>query len=138
MWQAELGVEIDVTVIEPYNYLDIFYSGQTGNIFNSGWCADYPDPENFLDILFHGESEQNLTRYNDPAVNELLVRARSEPDPAARLALYQQIEAEIMNAAPVLVMHHSQSAILVKPRLQGYVRSPIGVRQWHRVTIVGQ
>ncbi len=61
MWQENLGLTIEPVLIDPYTYNDQLYSGDVGHFFSSGWCADYPDPQNFLDILYHSGSVQNLS-----------------------------------------------------------------------------
>ena len=40
-------------------FLDNADSGQLDGIHLLGWGADYPDPENFLDVLFHSRSSLN-------------------------------------------------------------------------------
>jgi ABC-type transport system substrate-binding protein len=135
MWQDALGVTIEPVLLEPFNYLDELFAGNTGHIFGMGWCADYPDPQNFLDVLFHSESRQNLSGYANPEVDELLERARVEPDVKRRLDLYADIERAIVADAPVVLLTHSLSAVLVKPHLHDYVLTPMGVSQWHRVNV---
>jgi ABC-type transport system substrate-binding protein len=135
MWQENLGVTIEPVLIDPYTYTDELFAGNTGHIFDSGWCADYPDPENFLDVLFHSRAQQNLGGFADAEIDALLEAARVEQDTAARLALYAQIEEKLIATAPALFMSHPLSAILVKPVVSGYALAPIGVPQWHLVTI---
>jgi ABC-type transport system substrate-binding protein len=135
MWQEALDVTIEPVLIDPFNFLDELYSGNTGSIYSHGWCADYPDPENFLDILFHTGSQQNLGGYSNPEIDRLLEQARIEPDVASRMALYTQIEQLIVNDAPAVFTTHSLSAELVKPRLQNYILTPIGVAQWQQVSL---
>jgi ABC-type transport system substrate-binding protein len=135
MWQENLGVTIEPLLIDPFNFFDELYGGNIGHIFSSGWCADYPDPQNFLDVLYHSQSPQNLGGFADPDVDQLLVQARVERDSAARLALYQEAEQQIVSQAPAVFVAHTVSAVLVKPRLQNYVLAPIGVTQWHTVSI---
>ncbi len=135
MWQDTLGVAVEPVLLDPYNYLDELYAGNVGNIFNSGWCADYPDPENFLDVLFYTGSAQNLFGYSNPEVDAMLEQARSEPDVATRMGLYAGIERQIVADSPAAFLSHSLSATLVKPRVQNYVETPIGVAQWHRVAL---
>jgi ABC-type oligopeptide transport system substrate-binding subunit len=135
MWQETLGVTIEPVLVEPFNYLDEIYSGNTGNIFGHGWCADYPDPENFLDVLFHTGSQQNLGQYSNPEIDSLLEQARVEPDVTTRMALYAEIEQRLVDDAPAIFTVHSLSAELVNPRLQNYVLTPIGVAQWQHVSI---
>ena len=135
MWQETLGVTIEPVLVEPFDYLDEIYAGNTGNIFGHGWCADYPDPENFLDVLFYTGSQQNLGGYSNPEIDRLLEQARIEPDVTARMALYAEIEQRLVDDAPGIFTVHSLSAELVSPRLQNYILTPIGVAQWDRVRI---
>ncbi len=134
LWQETLGVTIEPVVLDPFTYYDELYAGRTGNFFGSGWCADYPDPQNFLDVLYHTTSAQNIGDFSDPGIDALLEAARTEPDVNARLAMYQEAERQIVTAAPVVFMSHGLTAVLVKPQLAGYVLTPMGVRQWHRVS----
>jgi ABC-type transport system substrate-binding protein len=135
MWQENLGVTIKPVLIDPFIFLDEVYGGNVGNIYSSGWCADYPDPQNFLDVLYHSQSQQNLSGFADADVDQLLVQARVERNSATRLALYQEAERLIVAQAPVVFVSHGVSAVLVKPRLQNYVPTPIGVTQWHEVSL---
>jgi len=127
MWQQELGVQITVENLEPNYYIDRIYAGEHGQIFGGGWCADYPDPENFADVLFHSGSAQNSSGYSNPELDALLEQARVEQDVTKRIQMYQQAEQIIVNDAPVLFTTHSLSYQLVKPYVKGYVFTPIDV-----------
>ena len=48
----------------------------------SGWIADYPDPQNFLDIKFHSQSANNEVGYSNSEVDDLLEEALKETDEA--------------------------------------------------------
>ena len=135
MWQDNLGVTIEPALLDPFNYLEELYAGNLGHFFAMGWCADYVDPENFLDVLFHSESAQNLAGYANSEVDTLLEQARVEQDVRRRLDLYADIERAIVDDAPVVLLSHSLSAVLVKPHLRKYVLTPLGVSQWHRVKV---
>lgn len=132
-WRENLGVEVTPSLVDPVIYANAL-AENAGNLYTYGWCADYPDPENFLDVLFHSGSAQNVGRFSDAAVDALLEQARSQPDSAARLALYAQAEQQIVAAAPAIFISHPLAAVLVKPAIQGYVLTPIGVPQWHRLS----
>jgi oligopeptide transport system substrate-binding protein len=134
LWQEGLGATIEPVLHDPYLYLDELYAGNVGNFFGFGWCADYPDPENFLDILFHSQSRQNIGGFASPALDAALEQARVEPDTAARMALYAELEDALIEQAPAVFVSHSLSAVLVKPHLEGYTHTPIGVAQWRRVS----
>jgi oligopeptide transport system substrate-binding protein len=127
MWQQVLGVEIMVENLEPNYYYERILAGQHGQIFGGGWCADYPDPENFADVLFHSGSTQNSGGYSNPELDSLLEAARVEQNVNKRIEMYQQAEQIIVNDAPVLFTIHSLSYQLVKPYVKGYVFTPIDV-----------
>jgi oligopeptide transport system substrate-binding protein len=127
MWQRDLGVTITVENLEPDRYQDRIDAGYHGQIFSGGWCADYPDPENFADVLFHSGSTQNEGHYSNPELDALLERARVEPDAARRMEMYQRAEQMIVEDAPVLFTTHGLSYLLVKPYVKGYVLTPVGV-----------
>lgn len=135
LWEANLGVVVQGETVEPFRYADQLYAGTVGQLFNFGWCADYPDPENFLDVLFHSASGQNFTGYANPAVDALLEQARRTADPAARLALYAAVEEQLVADAPYVFVSHNLWHVLVKPRVRDYVFTSIGVPQWQRVTL---
>jgi len=127
MWKQNLGVTITVENLEPNFYYDQIYAGNHGQLFNGGWCADYPDPENFADVLFHTGSNQNNGGYSNPQLDVLLEAARTERDVTKRIAMYQQAEQMLVDDAAALFTVHSLSYELVKPYVQGYVLTPIDV-----------
>ena len=127
MWQQNLGVTLTVENLEPSFYLDTLSSGEHGQIFGGGWCADYPDPENFADVLFHTGSQANTGGYSNPQLDSLLEQARTEQDVTTRIGLYQQAEQMIVQDAPVLFTVHYLSYELVKPYVKGYVYTPIDI-----------
>jgi len=127
MWKQTLGIEITVENLEPNYFYEKVIAGQHGQIFGGGWCADYPDPENFADVLFHSGSTQNTGNYSNPRLDALLEQARVEHDVYKRIELYQQAEQIIVDDAPVLFTAHSLSYQLVKPYVKGYVFTPIDV-----------
>jgi ABC-type transport system substrate-binding protein len=127
MWEQNLGVTITVENLDFDYFYDQVYSGNHGQLIGGGWCADYPDPENFADVLFHSGSTVNNGNYSNPALDALLERARVEQDVPERIRMYQQAERLIVDDAPVLFTTHSLSYQLVKPYLKGYLFTPIAV-----------
>ncbi|NNJ12478.1 peptide ABC transporter substrate-binding protein [Chloroflexales bacterium ZM16-3] len=123
----ELGITIEVRGYEEYSdYLSALNQRQF-QIYGSGWIADYPDPENFLDVLFRGGSGENHTSYDSPQVNDLLDRAAVEKDEATRFDLYHQAEIQILADAPVIPLYHNIAYTLVKPYVRGLEVTPMGI-----------
>jgi oligopeptide transport system substrate-binding protein len=127
MWQKNLGVSIQVENIEPNKAQDELHKGHHGQLFSGGWCADYPDPENFADALFHSGAQQNLGHYSNPDLDKLLEQARVERDVARRMGMYQRAEQLIVDDAAAVFLSHALSFVLVKPHVKGYVLTPIHV-----------
>jgi ABC-type oligopeptide transport system substrate-binding subunit len=75
---------------------------------NMGWCSDYPDPYDWINILLYGggiqaENNVNYSYFNDPKWNRKMVAAAKLVGPT-RLKVYGQLDLDIMNqAAPMAV-----------------------------------
>lgn len=139
MWKQNLGVQVSVQQVEWATYLNDLkqHKFQMFGV-TSGWIADYADPQDFLDILFHSKSFENHMSYASPDVDKLLEQARLEQDNARRLKLYQQAEQAIVNDAPVIPLHNSREYWLVKPNVKGVKLPPMVVPWLKNVTIEGK
>lgn len=125
-WVNDLGVTVSVRQLDPTTY---FYrlSEELDNLYASGWVADYPDPENFLDILFHsGNLTNNPGGYENAEVDTLLEQARVEQDWPTRQAYYWQAEQLLVNDAAAIPLVHDVQYLLVKPYVGGLQVSPLG------------
>jgi oligopeptide transport system substrate-binding protein len=134
-WQEVLGVEVTVEYVDPLDYSRAARESE-GHIVSDGWCADYPDPENFVDILFHTGSEFNIANYSNPQIDAMMEQARAELDPATRLALYQEIEAALIADGATIPLVHGVTDVLVSPRVQGFVLPPMSAPIIHRLSLV--
>jgi len=133
-WRRNLGVEVSVRQLDPEDFL-YNMRREKDEMFVSGWVADYPDPHNFLDNLFYTGSEHNISDYSNPELDSLLEKAAIEQDEAARLAMYQQAEQEIVNEAPCLPLCFTTSYMLVKPYVHDYEVSPLGIPDLSKVYV---
>lgn len=95
-------------------------------VFLWAWFADVPDPENFLGKLFHSRSPGNYGRYANPAVDQLLLRARGEEDPLRRAELYRRAEDLVLEDAPVIPVWHQSYERLFQPYVRGVEVSGLG------------
>jgi oligopeptide transport system substrate-binding protein len=120
MYKQVLDVEIEVEVVELQVYLQGL-DAQAYQMFFIGWVGDYPDPQNFLDLLFHSESAYNHSAYSNPELDALVERARTEQDPGKRWALYQQAEKLLVEDAVWIPLSHSGGYYLVKPHVKDLV-----------------
>ena len=99
MWLETLGVEVEIQQVEWATYLKDLDEEKFQAFGGLGWEADYPDPQDFLDILFHSDSENNHGLYSNQEADVLLEDARVETDSVRRIDLYQNAEEIIVNDA---------------------------------------
>ena len=118
-WRS-LGIEIDIQQTEWATFLQDV-TDRKYQMFSLGWIADYPDPENFLDLLFHSESTNNHTNFSNPEVDRLLEEARTERDRDRRFEIYNQVEQMILDDAPwVWTWFSGEGYALIKPEVSDY------------------
>ncbi|MFW6151221.1 MAG: peptide ABC transporter substrate-binding protein [Chloroflexota bacterium] len=135
-WRRNLGVEVEVRQLEPEAFL-YNLKEERDQMFSLGWVADYPDPHNFLDTLFHSGRDNNGFGYSNPEVDSLLDRAAVEQDSEKRLDLYRRAEQIIVEDAACLPLSFGRNHVLVKPYVEGYELSPLGIPDLTRVTKTG-
>ncbi len=128
MLRDNLGVEVKVQQTPWDRFLTDLNERRYG-FYSSGWIADYPDPQNFIDILFCSQSHENHNAYKNPEVDRLLEQARVEQGRDQRLRLYQQAEDLIVQDAVWVPLWHGRDYMLTKPYVKGAVFSA-SVRPW--------
>ncbi|MFC2008171.1 peptide ABC transporter substrate-binding protein [Chloroflexota bacterium] len=133
-WQQNLGVEVKVRQLEPQRYL-YHLKQEKDHMFFLGWVADYPHPQDFLDVLFHTGADNNHGEYSNREVDSLLDMAGVEPDNEQSLALYQQAEQKLVEDAACLPLWFGQNHILIKPYVKGYHLNPLGFSTLNQVSI---
>ncbi len=133
MYHDTLGVDISIVVLQDAFFQDVS-QGKT-QMYILGWVADYPDPQDFLEILFGGSSDGNHTGYDNPAVNQLLTEAQNESDVSRRTQLYANAERLIVADAPAIPLYFDSSSNLIQPRVKGLTITPIGIVSFAGVTV---
>jgi ABC-type oligopeptide transport system substrate-binding subunit len=136
-FKENLGVEIEVEQTPWPEFLsDLNNPNPPYQMYQLGWIADYPDPQNFLEVLFYSESAQNHGGYSNPEVDALLEEARGIQDPDERLALYQQAEQLILEDAAWIPLYFDVENYLVKPYVQGFRIPPMQIPKFQYVSLL--
>jgi YVTN family beta-propeller protein len=101
-----------------------------------GWALDYPSAADFITPLLScagytpttPERTSNLTAFCDPAIDAKMARAAATAvhDPAAAIALWQEIEDELLAHAPLVPAYNRNYVTLVSERVGNYQYNP----QW--------
>ncbi|MFC2022984.1 peptide ABC transporter substrate-binding protein [Chloroflexota bacterium] len=136
-WRTNLGVEVTVRQLEPERFL-YNLKQEKDQIFDAGWVADYPHPQNFLDVLFRTGAGSNYGEYSNAEVDSMLDTAGAEQDYELSLKLYQQVEQMLVYDAACLPLWFGKSYLLVKPYVKGYDLNPLDAVRLNEVYIEPQ
>jgi ABC-type transport system substrate-binding protein len=132
-YEENLGVQVEVQQTDWATFLsDLNRPDNTNQMWGgeAGWIADYPDPHDFLDILFRCDSMQNHTGYCNPEVDELLDQASGENDPEKREAIYRQVEQIVIEEAAWVPLFFEVEYWLVKPYVQNAYLPPMVIPKY--------
>ncbi len=114
MWQ-QIGVKSRIEV-NPGPFHREMVSKSKLNCFRGSWLADYPDAENYLSLFYSpnfAPNGPNYTHFKSDAFDRLYLKAMEESDPLIRETLYQEMDAIVMEEAPVLVLFYDQTMQLL-------------------------
>lgn len=124
--EADLGLEVDVIQVDWPE----FNAGLTQREYPGLellWGADYPDPETFLWSLFHSESPDNYSDYNNPEYDALLDQAALTLDENERAALYDRAQQVLADDNVMIPLYHETRYTLAKPTVRGLEVTPLGI-----------
>lgn len=126
-WLADVGINLDIQVIEWAAYLDMTARGDH-YMFILGWVAVTGDPDYALDI-FHTRSfgaAGNRFFWSNPEVDALLDAARGEINPQVRYNLYIEAQRLIHAGAPLLVAQEGETVIAARRNVRNLIPNPAG------------
>ena len=107
------GISIRQAAGSISEYLDIWAKGSADLIIGR-WMADYPDADTFAQGLRHA-----WPFIASPEIDALLNRGRTETDPAARHAIYRELEAILRRESFLIPLFHEQVYRFARPELEG-------------------
>lgn len=122
MWADTLGVEVRVENQEWAVYLDTLKNttpiDDMPHIWRLGWCADYPDENNWVHEVFNADAGANRLRREAGDFDALTAAAGVESDPAKRLAMYLEAETILTEVETAFApIYHYTSVVVTKPWL---------------------
>jgi len=94
-------------------------------IYILGWCADYPDPQNWLSVYWKTGAFGQRIGYTNPELDALLSQADSTTDPEARMQLYADAQRLLTDGSPVAFFWNNVNTYLVKPWVKGVTKTPM-------------
>jgi ABC-type transport system substrate-binding protein len=103
---------------------------------NDGWNADYPDADNFMQLLYGPNiGQSNDSRFNLPEFNKLYEQSRKLPDSPERTKLYDKMTDLVVAYSPWRLTHHLLEDHVMQPWIIGYKPHPIRSDIWKYLDI---
>ena len=122
---AAVGIRVDATAVQ---FADLQNDKRLGNfqLAGSAWIADYPDAQNFLQLLYGPNTNQsNESRFRLPAYDRLYEKSLRVPDGPERNRLYREMNRLFLAYAPWRLGVHRKFNHLQQPWVKGYKKHPI-------------
>lgn len=125
---AAVGIKARIEASDPSLYARSVV-GSPSNVHAKGyglilgaWSADFPTGYGFFPTLVDGRlilpsGNNNSAELSDPAINDLIDRARVTTDPAAAAKLWSQVDAAVMASATMLTLTYDKVLNYRNPRL---------------------
>jgi len=113
---SRLGLDVEIAATN-YNKFRQKVKEGAYQIFMWGWIADYPDPENFLFLLW-GEMAQaktggpNTANFDLPEFNELFLEMKDLPNGEERLAIIRRMRKILERERPWIELFHNENYAL--------------------------
>jgi peptide/nickel transport system substrate-binding protein len=134
---ALVGVNVVLKPVAWGPLLEAIRDPHSAQLFMLAWEADFPDPENFLEVLFSRRQwgSNNDSFFYNPEVDRLLAEAAPIADLKRRFELYQEAERIIINQAPWVFLYHPVSYVIRQPWVHEYVINPMRPSRLEKVWI---
>ena len=129
-----LGVDIALDPIDATTFTAITKDPKTFPLLaRQGWCADYPDPQNWLSVYWRsdttfaarqGYASSKPEGCPDLDFDALVNQADVELDPVKRADLYKQAQQLLLADIPSAFGYNSLNHYLVQPWVKGIMTTP--------------
>ncbi len=122
---ARVNIKVNIDQVDPsVYYTEIGDIKKEPQMVFYGWCPDWPSASTVLPVLFDGRNIQpqgnnNVSQYDNPAVNARFDEIAKMTDPKQAGQAYGEVDEQIMKDAPVVPLLNSRSLILRGSKVNG-------------------
>lgn len=129
-----IGLDVQLAATSYNQFRDKVRNGAY-QLFFWGWVADYPDPENFLFLLWSEMAEAksggpNTANFSDPRFDALFAKLKDRENDAERAALIREALAVLETERPWIELFHPEDYALVHGWLEGVKPMGLPVPVW--------
>ena len=121
----DVGLRMEAVAVQ---FADLLKDKKVSNYMTatSAWIADYPDAQNFLQLLYGPNTGQsNESEFKLPEYDRLYEKSLGLPDSPERNALYREMNRLLLAYAPWRLGVHRIFNHLQWPWVKGYKKHPI-------------
>jgi len=124
-WKESLGVDMKINPVDATTYTALTKDSKTApQTFILGWCADYPDPQNWLSVYWKTGAFGERIKYSNKELDKILVQADTTIDPKPRMELYAKAQDMLVADAAVAFAWNNVNSYMVKPWVKGIKTTP--------------
>jgi oligopeptide transport system substrate-binding protein len=118
--KKNLGIDAPLDPIEGKMFVALKKDPTTNPLFSrAGWQQDYPDPQDWLTLVFHSSSNLNHTGWKNEEFDRLTRAADQEPDQTKRLEMYHKAHEILIHEAPIVMIYWGEELRLIPPYVKG-------------------
>jgi peptide/nickel transport system substrate-binding protein len=114
---SQIGVTMNITQLEVTVWIQKLIKRQYE--ITSIYAAGTVDPDPFYSSELTSSGADNFTGYKNPAVDQLVTKARQTNSVSKRKALYGQIRQHIWDDCPYIFVHYEVLNYAFSPRVHG-------------------
>ena len=140
MLNENLGINIKIEQMQFAQHLENLETGKA-KFWRSAWIADYPDPENFLNLLYGAHVPDELSdkayinapRYQSATFDSLFDIALREVDNAKRFELFRQADQQSVDEAAIMPIFYDENTRLIQVYVKNFPSNSMEYRDMTKV-----
>ncbi len=140
MLEENLNIKIKIEQMQFAQHLENLETGKA-LFWRSAWIADYPDPENFLNLLYghhvptdiNSKSYINSVRYQSAKFDSVFNLALREVNDAKRMELYREADQIAVDDAAIMPIFYDENTRLLQVYVKNFPSNAMEYRDMTRV-----
>ncbi len=140
MLSENLNINIKIEQMQFAQHLENLETGKA-LLWRASWIADYPDPENFLNLLYGGHVPEELStkayinamRYQSAKFDSLFNTALREVDDLKRYELFRQADQTVVDDAAILPVFYDENTRLIQAYVKNFPSNAMEYRDMSQV-----
>jgi ABC-type transport system substrate-binding protein len=142
---AAVSITLTPTPVSTEQWLDIVSqplpSSNVKLVLNT-WYMDYPDPQDYCDVLLRSDSPVNIGGFRSGTYDSLLAKGDTAQSAGARAVYYQRAQVYALQQAAEIAIDSRMSFALTAPSVHGLVGGMYrdlwaSGGDWSRVSVSG-